>query len=102
MPALAGGEWPGEELAQEYLADPFGEPSPGLRLLLDRMRDEAPEGRLVLLQQAPARRWLLASLTGRRGEAPEIVDPVPFDDLDDAARAIFRLRWCRLTGRDLR
>ena len=101
MPAVPGGDWPGDELAREYLADPYGEPSPGLRALLDRMRDEPPAGRLVLLQQAPAQRWILARLTGRRGEPPEILDPTPFTDLDDAARAIFRLRWRRLTGRDL-
>ncbi|MSP50678.1 MAG: hypothetical protein EXQ95_15305 [Alphaproteobacteria bacterium] len=101
MAPIPEDDWPGEELAREYLADPFGEPSPGLRTLLDRMRDEPPEGRLVLLQQAPARRWLLARLTGRRGEAPEIVDPAPFADLAEAARAIFRRRWRRLTGRDL-
>ena len=94
-------DWPGEELAREYLADPLGEPSPGLRQLLERMREEPPAGRLVLLQQAPARCWILARLTGRRGEAPEVLDPTPFTDLDAAARAIFRLRWRRMIGRDL-
>jgi hypothetical protein len=95
-PAAASGFPP--ELAVAYLAAPFAEPSPALHALLDRMRDEPPEGRLVLLQEAPAERWRLARLTGRRGEAPVVLDGPVILSREDGARAIFRRRWERLTG----
>jgi len=88
-------------LAREHLADPLGEPSPALRALLDRMRDEPPAGRLVVLADADGARFRLAELTGRRGDTPIIHELPPFESVAAAARAIFRLRWKRLTGGDL-
>ena len=89
------------DLAREHLADPFGEPSPGLRLLLDCMRNEPPAGRLVILADHGGVRFRLAQLTGERGDAPILLDLPGFDSVADAARAIFRLRWRRLTGHAL-
>lgn len=93
----SGREWP-PDLALAYVADPFGEHGPALRALLDFMRDEPPAGRIVLLQEAPHERWRLARLTGRRGEAPIVLDHPVLASRQDAARAVFRLRWQRLTG----
>lgn len=86
-------------LAREYAVDPFGEPSPALKRLLDAMRDEPPEGRLVLVETVPGQLWTVARLTGRRGEAPIPVGTNTISSRAEGAAAIFRLRWERLFGR---
>ena len=95
---MTGVDW-NPALAAAYLADPFAEPAPPLRALLDLMRDEAPPGRLVLVQEAPHQRWRLARLGERRGAPPVIADQPAFTSLAEGARAVFRLRWETLTGR---
>lgn len=89
---------PDVALAREYLANPFGEPSAALKRLLDVMRDEPPEGRLVAIETKPGASWTIARLTGRRGEAPVALSSYVHSSRAEAAAAIFRLRWKRMFG----
>ncbi len=89
---------PDAALALEYRRDPFAEPSPALRELLDLLRDEPPDERLVLIETVPDRLWWLAQMTGVRGKAPRLLPARPLTSRADGARAIFVRRWERRFG----
>jgi hypothetical protein len=77
-------------LARAFLADPLGDHDPGVRHLLAALRSAPAEGKLVLVEVVPWRRWRLARLGGR--DVPvELLEP-EFDDLAEAERHVFRLR----------
>lgn len=89
------------DLVAAFMRDPLGAHSPELQMMLNVLRTEPMAGRHVLLCVVPHRRWLLGRLPGtRRGEV-EVVPGYEFDDLAEAERAVFRLRWQRLTGESL-
>jgi hypothetical protein len=88
--------------ALEFRSSPFGRHSPELqRLLLEFRREPFPE-KHVLVCVEPYRRWVVARLSGQRGAAPVPVEGLAFDRIADAEWAVFRLRWRRLFGEDLR
>lgn len=79
-----------EALVEEFCAAPFGRHSPVLQRLLLRLRSLPAEGKHVLVEVEPFRRWRLARLRGR-GEPVELLDEF-FDSLEQAERHVFRLR----------
>ena len=89
------------DLAREFMADPVGFHSPNLQRLLRAMRTGPVKGKYALLMTRPGREWALIQLSGERGVAPRIWKEHVYDDLDQAEREVFRLRWKQHTGREL-
>jgi len=85
-----------QELKEEFLAAPFGDHSPALRRFLLRLRSLPAEGKHVLVEVEPFRRWRLARLRGR-GQPVELLEET-FDSLEEAERHVFRLRCAMLEG----
>ncbi len=79
-----------DALARDFLADPLGDHDPNLRHLLYAMRSGQAEGKLVLVEVVPWRRWRLARLGGR-GQPVHLLEPV-FEDLAEAERHVFAER----------
>src|SRR5262245_4933170 len=88
------------DLASEFLDRPYGIHSPELKAALDQLRLVNPNGKMILVCTVPGREWVLAELQGSPPQAVLRHD-YTFDDLADAERAIFKLRWRLLTGVDL-
>jgi hypothetical protein len=88
------------DLAREFLAKPYGIHSPELKAALDQLRLIHPDGKMVLVCTKPHREWTLAEL---KGDPPRAVlrEDMVFTDLAEAERAVFKLRWRILTGRDI-
>ena len=89
------------QFAQEFMADPFGYRSPGLQRVLNVMRSLGPEGKYVILCKEPYRRWQLARLPARRGDAISEIAGVEYGDLATAERDVFLRRWRDLGGPEL-
>jgi hypothetical protein len=87
-------------LADEFMADPFGRASPELHRLLLLFRAEPMEGKYVLICTKPFEEWRLAQM-GKPGEPPRLLPDYRFSSLEQAERAVFRLRWKKHTGHDL-
>jgi len=87
-----------EALFAEFDRTPIGHHSPALERLLLKFRGAPVPGKYVLLVLEPHRRWMLATLTGRRGDPVRPIDNRIFTDLLEAERAVFRLRWQALVG----
>lgn len=90
----------GEELYREYCRTPIGAHSPNLQFILEHFRKAPCAGKYVLVATQPHRCWRLAKLTGVRGD-PVRLEEVEFDDLAEAERYVFRLRWKNLCGQTL-
>lgn len=87
--------------ASEFMAQPLGYHSPGLQRVLNALRGGPKAGKYVLVVREPFAHWVLGRLPAERGAPVEILDGQVFTDLDEAERAVFRLRWKAHTGRDL-
>lgn len=87
--------------AREFMRNPRGDASPGLQRVLNRMRTDTTHGKYVLVVTGPHRRWILGRMNGARGAPLELLPGHEFDDLLEAERTVFRLRWRELTGEDL-
>ena len=88
-------------LADEFMAEPIGQHSPDLQHLLWRFRDEPLKGKYVLVCTKPFAEWTLAQLSGSRGKRIKLLSDQVFGSLEDAERAVFRLRWKREFGEAL-
>ena len=88
-------------LAREFMAAPAGLHSPNLQRLLRAMRGGPVEGKYALLTTRPGHEWTLMQLSGSRDVPPTVLEDCVFDDLDEAERVVFRLRWKQHTGREL-
>lgn len=84
--------------AQEFLRNPLGYRSPGLQRVLNVMRGLGPEGKYVILCKEPYKRWQLARLPARRGEAIVAIAGAEYSDLASAERDVFLRRWRDLGG----
>ena len=90
----------GEELYREYCEMPIGAHSPNLQFILQHFRKAPCAGKYVLVAIQPHKRWRLAKLTGKRGN-PVVTEDIEFDDLAEAERYVFRVRWKQLCGQTL-
>jgi hypothetical protein len=88
------------DLAAEFLAKPYGIHSPELKAALDQLRLVNPNGKMILVCTKANQEWVMAELGGSPPHAVLRHDYV-FNDLTEAERAIFKLRWRLLTGVDL-
>ncbi len=89
-----------EELYREFAASPVGKHSPNLQLVLLYMRGAPVPGKYVLVAEEPHKSWLLAELTGRRGDPVVLHPEVRYSDLAEAERDIYRRRWLALMGEE--
>ncbi len=90
------------DLVEAFMANPGGPHGPELQRLVNELRfDKTMNGKYVLVCTQPHREWTLAQLPGERGKPLIWHRDRVFADLDDAERAIFRLRWESRTGKTL-
>lgn len=89
------------DLAAEFMANPIGAHSAELQHILWLFRGAPPEGKHVLVCLEPHRKWMLAQMDGRPGKKLKLHPKQIFRSLEDAERAVFRLRWKHYTGRAL-
>jgi hypothetical protein len=90
------------DLVDAFNENPSGPHSPELQRLVNALRFELDiTGKYVVVVTKPHEEWTLAQLPGTR-DTPMIMhhDHV-FTSLDDAERAIFKLRWEAATGETL-
>ncbi len=90
------------DLVAAFCENPLGPHSPELQRLVNALRFETDmTGKYVVITTKPHVEWTLAQLPGAR-DTPMIMhhDQV-FNSLDDAERAIFKLRWEVATGETL-
>jgi len=90
------------DLVEAFNKNPQGPHSPELQRLVNALRFEMDmTGKYVVVTTKPHAEWTLAQLSGGRGK-PMIMHPDQvFTSLDDAERAIFKLRWEATTGETL-
>lgn len=88
------------DLAREFINAPMGPYSPELWKLLNYMRRGPVAGRHVLIVLEPGR-WQLGRLPAIAGDKVIRFEEVEFDNLSDAERHIFKLRWEQLSGNPL-
>ena len=79
----------------------MGPHSAALQRIVTRMRDGEIPGRYALVVSVPYREWVLAKISGQRGVDVTLVEDQVFTSLEDAERAVFRMRWEEITGEPL-
>ncbi len=90
------------DLVEAFNANPGGPHSPELQRLVNKLRFEpAMKGKYVVVCTKPHVEWTLAQLPGERGKSIVMHHDRVFTSLDDAERAIFKLRWEAATGETL-
>ena len=89
------------ELYEEFSRRPVGKHSPNLQLVLLYMRGAPVKDKHVLVAEVPHRSWFLGQLTGVRGDPVRVHRHIRFTDLNEAERAIYRLRWKALMGEEI-
>ena len=90
------------DLVEAFNANPGGPHSPELQRLVNKLRFEpSMKGKYVVVCTKPHAEWTLAQLPGARGKPIVMHHDRVFTSLDDAERAIFKLRWEAATGETL-
>ena len=88
--------------AGTFTTTPGGPPSPELERRVNKLRFEpSMKGKYVVVCTKPHAEWTLAQLPGARGKPIVMHHDRVFTSLDDAERAIFKLRWEAATGETL-
>ena len=86
------------DLFEEFMRRPFGSHSPDLQSLLNYMRGSPIVGKHFLLMTRSNVEWMLARFTEGDPLGVERLPEVVFDDIIEAERYVFRLRWAELFG----
>ena len=90
------------DLVAAFCDNPRGPHSPELQRLVNALRFEMDmTGKYVVVATKPYAQWTLAQLPGARGKPMIMHHDRVFTSLDDAERAIFKLRWEAATGETL-
>ncbi len=89
------------ELYREFAENPVGKHSPNLQLVLLYMRGAPVPGKFELLAEETHKSWILAELTGVRGDPVIAHEDVRYSDLAEAERDIYRRRWRALMGEEI-
>ena len=84
------------DLFEEFMRQPFGRHSPDLQSLLNYMRGIPLVGKHFLLMTRSNTEWMLARFTEGDPLGVERLPEVVFDDIEEAERYVFRLRWAAL------
>ena len=90
------------QLAKEFQQRPVGHHTPELQRLLNVFRGESLEDKYVLICRKPHKEWVLGQVSGVRGEPVKILKGQVFTSLDDAEQEIFRRRWKKYMGSELK
>ncbi len=90
-----------KHLAEEFMQDPLGPHSPELQRVLMVFRGGPVSGKHVLVCTKPYEEWTLGRVSGVRGKPVKMLLDQVFSSLEDAERAVFRLRWKQHTGCEL-
>ena len=88
------------DLFEEFMERPFGGHSADLQALLNYMRGIPLVGKHFLLMTRSNVEWMLARFTEGDPLGVERLPDVVFDDILDAERYVFRLRWATMFGVD--
>ena len=87
-------------LVETFLANPRGPHSPELQRLVSELRfNKFMKDKYVVVCTKPHQEWTLAQLPGERGKSIRLHEDQVFTNLEDAERAVFKLRWEASTGR---
>ena len=90
------------DLVAAFNANPRGPHGAELQRLVNTLRFEPTmKGKYVVVCTKPHEEWTLAQLPGARGVPIRMHHDRVFTSLDDAERAIFKLRWEAHTGETL-
>ena len=90
------------DLVAAFNANPRGPHSAELQRLVNKLRFEPTmKGKYAVVCTKPHEEWTLAQLPGERGKPIRMHEDRVFTSLDDAERAIFKLRWEAHTGETL-
>jgi hypothetical protein len=88
------------DLIAEFDARPRGPHSRDLTMLLNRLRLGPIEERYIPVCTRPGREWAVGRMPTVRGHPIEFIEGAVYDNPDDAARKVFRLRWQAATGQE--
>ena len=88
------------DLFEEFMRRPFGRHSPDLQSLLEYMRGAPIVGKHFLLMTRSNVEWMLARFTEGDPLGVERLPEIVFDNIDEAERYVFRLRWAALFGEE--
>lgn len=88
------------DLIEEYDANPGGPHSRELAMLLNRLRLGPLEERYVPVCTRPGIEWAVGRMPTERGRPIALIEGAVFNNPDDAARKVFRLRWQAATGQE--
>ncbi len=86
------------DLFEEFMRRPFGRHTPDLQSLLNYMRGSPIVGKHFLLMTRSNMEWMLARFTEGDPLGVERLPEVVFDDIEEAERYVFRLRWAAMFG----
>jgi branched-chain amino acid transport system permease protein len=80
-----------DDLVAEHEANPIGQHSDDLQRVLHYFRRQPNEGKYVVVETERSEEWAIGELSGKRTEAPEILDD-RFSSVEAAEHEIFRRR----------
>jgi hypothetical protein len=86
--------------AEEFMRNPLGRHSPGLRRVEIALRSEPRAGHLVLVCTRPWREWRIGRLPEKPGD-PVQLESVCYTSKESAEREVFARRWLTTVGEPL-
>lgn len=89
------------DLVAEFMKNPGGPYSPELTLVVNRMRLMPMADRHIMVCTRRGREWTVAKMPTVRGARLELHEDLVFDDYQECACQVFRMRWKTITGEDL-
>ena len=89
-------------VVEEFQQKPIGHHSPKLQRVLNVFRGEDPKDKYVLICTKPHKEWTLGLLSGERGKPVKILKDKVYTNVEDAEREIFRRRWKKYTGSEIK
>jgi hypothetical protein len=89
-----------KEVIPEFRRAPIGNHSPRLQRILNLFRGAPMADKYVLVCRRPHEEWVLAQLTGKRGEPLRMTNQV-FRSIEEAEWHVFKQRWKHYTGEEL-
>ena len=76
--------------------------SPALQKILNIFRSGSKKGKYVLVRKNNKKLWYLGTLPEKRGQKIKIYSKIYFKNLLDAELYVFKKRWKKYTGKDLK
>lgn len=89
------------DLIEEFDRQPGGPHSAELKRAIMCLRTGPMTERFIVVCTRRGREWAVGRMPTERGKPIAFVEGAVFDDYDDAARLVFRLRWQAATGQAL-